>query len=70
MSRWWPFGKKHKKEAEGAKSEFQLQLQEALLSKDDLNAAVASMKKERMDRLARTQTGMMRPKLDSRPATS
>jgi len=64
---WWPFKRNEEKEAE---SEFESQLKEALLRKDDLRAAAAAMKKERVQRLERSQSSLApRPKLDSQPTT-
>jgi hypothetical protein len=60
---WWPFSKEHQEVVEETRNEFQSQLQEALLRTDDLKAAAASMKRERMQRLESTQ--MIRPKLNS-----
>lgn len=46
--KWWPFGKKE--EAKEVENEFQSQLAEALLRKDDLKAAAESIRIERQQR--------------------
>lgn len=53
---WWPFGKDRKEESLETENEFQSQLAEALLRRDDLKEAAASMKKERLERHKRRQS--------------
>lgn len=52
---WWPFGKDRREARESSENEFQSQLAEALLRKDDLKEAAASMRKDRLERERRIQ---------------
>lgn len=53
---WWPFSKERKEVTQETENEFQSQLAEALLRRDDLKEAAASMKKERLERHEKRQS--------------
>jgi hypothetical protein len=52
---WWPFGKDRREASRETENEFQSQLAEALLRKDDLKEAAASMKRDRLEREQRAK---------------
>lgn len=65
---WWKFWEGKRQETSKAEEEFRRQLQESLLRTDDLKDMARKIKRDRLQRLAETQS-MTRPKLNSQTSS-